>query len=515
VTNEDETISKLVEAFQASSAWQRQSEILAQVSKLAAFRHRRLIETLSPFCVSPFVSQRLKGITRRLDRNEQLRLAETVIAQRSPAATSADEVAIRAPEPDAQATPPNVELSGYGETEFEVDACNLSSEDQLLLRRTTHALIADAPGVKLRELKRGFSGSDVYHVKIKKTREGRSAVMPKSFVAKIGDAQKLRSEYLKAQEACTLSSAHPTIFRDDGTRGCLLQEFASTSFADDSTTSFRTALSAPYRQKAEARSISKILLYLSRVNEEILARHNLKVETKKSVTEATKTCAEQIRIARLEARLQIIGISGSECYIQDKFRLELLNPLWYLLKLQDKKPVIKYFDQPLHGDLHTENIQIDSDDVAHAIDWGNFSKGGHSSLDHALLETSVWAHCASHDLLIEELDRAMCEIPFPGELGSLEVDPSDDDANALTRCKLVVKRIREQASAVLYSPKPFDYAIGLFFCAVQQLQYEDANLRAMLLLANQAIRRLEEEWGPRSLITSDLSRLRFSTARRN
>jgi hypothetical protein len=495
---EDEIISELVETFKVSLAWRKQSAILGRLSELAEFRHRRLIETLSPFCVSPFVSQRLKGITTRLDHNEQLRLVQNITARKSlveiPTSPIFAQETSNAVELDTEGSLANGDLS-EAETEFEVDACNLSSEDQILLRRATQQLIVDATGVKIRELKRGFSGSDVYHVKIQKKREGRFALMPKSWVAKIGDAQKLRSEYLNAQEASTLSRAHPTIFQEDGTRGCLLQEFASTSIVDDSTTSFRTALSAPYRQKAEERSIGKILQYLDHVNEEILARHDLKVEAKKSVNNATKVCGDQIKAVRLEARLQTIGISGRDSHIRDKFRLELVNPYWYLLKLQNENPVIKYYDQPLHGDLHTENIQIDSRDIANQIDWGNFSTGGHSSLDHALLETSVWAHCASHDLLIEELDRSMREIPFPGEPGSLVVDPSSDDGSTLTRCKAVVRRIRDQASAVLYSPKPFDYAIGMFFCAVQQLQYEDANLRAMLLLANQAITRLEEEWG--------------------
>lgn len=133
--------------------------------------------------------------------------------------------------------------------------------------------------------------------------------------------------------------------------------------------------------------------------------------------------------------------------------------------------------------------------MPHSIDWGNFGEG-HSSLDYALLEASVWAHCASHDLLIEELEHAMREVPFPGEGGSLGVNPLGvDGGNPLSRCIAVARSIREHASTVLHDPKGFDYAIGLFFCAVQQLQYEDSNLRAMLVLANSAIERLDQEWG--------------------
>lgn len=496
--NTDQAISELVEEFKQRSAWRQQSDILGRVSRLASFRHRPLIETLSSSCVSPFVYQRLKGVLRTLDSVEQRRILHVRAAEQSATPISSfpesdEDVAAHKMEDQVSGEPPG-EYLDESTKDFEFDACNLSIEDRQLLARAIKKVSEDSSGVKIRELNRGFSGSDVYLVKIKKKREdGFVGVMPKSLVAKIGDAQKLSREHANAQEAFLLASAHSTVFEECGTRACLLQEFASSGF-DDKTTSLKTALSASYRQRDEKRAMERVLQYVDGVHREIVVRNGLNVETTKSVIEATKICGEQIKIARLEARFKIIGVSSRETHIENKFRLALVNPFWYLLKLQNERPPIRYYSQPLHGDLHTENIQIDSADVVHSIDWGNYGFG-HSSLDYALLETSVWAHCASHDLLVEELDRAMREIPFPGELGSLDVDPLSDDGHPLTRCKAVAKRIRAHASTVLYDPKPFDYAIGLFFCAVQQLQYEDANLRAMLLLANQAIQRLEEEWG--------------------
>lgn len=212
-----------------------------------------------------------------------------------------------------------------------------------------------------------------------------------------------------------------------------------------------------------------------------------------SVMEAVKVVAEQIKIDRLAHRLSVVGITGAEPHLVSKFQIELIDPYWYFLKMREEKPGIKYYSQPLHGDLHTDNIQIDSDGVTHLIDW-NYDVG-HSSLDYAFLETSVWAHCASHDFLIQDLDQVLTDLPFPGDAAPAENNVGTLDSKPLMRCKAVVRRIRTHATGALHEPKAFHYAIGLFVCAVQQLQYEDANLRAMLVLSHHAIAKLEEEWG--------------------
>ena len=95
-----------------------------------------------------------------------------------------------------------------------------------------------------------------------------------------------------------------------------------------------------------------------------------------------------------------------------------------------------------------------------------------------------------------ELHRVLKSMPFPGEGIADEVyDDAGNDGNQLIRCIATSMRIRKCAEEVLHDPKDFHYALGLFICSVQQLQYEDANLRAMLALADCAINRLEADWG--------------------
>ncbi|MCX6150081.1 MAG: hypothetical protein NTX22_06125 [Ignavibacteriales bacterium] len=150
---------------------------------------------------------------------------------------------------------------------------------------------------------------------------------------------------------------------------------------------------------------------------------------------------------------------------------------------QNKSEIILY---------QTENIQIDSGKVAHFIDWGN-SSIAHSSLDYALLETSIWSSCLPFDYIMEDIYKKIRRSPYSES--EFRLDETLDYNIPINRCFSITKYIRYLACDLLIEPKSFHYCIGLFFCCIQQLQYEDANLRALLILSDYSIKRLESEWG--------------------
>jgi len=204
---------------------------------------------------------------------------------------------------------------------------------------------------------------------------------------------------------------------------------------------------------------------------------------------------EQVKDQKLQARLGAVSIGPFKEYLDEvRFGVKLINPYWYFLTMMKENPSIKFFSMPLHGDLHADNIQVESNGTPHLIDWGNAGTG-HSALDYGMLETSIWAHCLPLDFLLTEICDVLEHIPLPGQADHTGHVVDIGDGDPLVRCSALVQRIRNRVCDFLDEPRDFQYALGLFVCSVQQLQYEDANLRSMLVLGDSAARILDEVWG--------------------
>lgn len=238
-----------------------------------------------------------------------------------------------------------------------------------------------------------------------------------------------------------------------------------------------------------------VLQTIEQMHQQMHAVSQEKVQSRKPVAEALRLIIEQIKDVRLQGRLGAVGIGPFKEHLDGtRFGPEFVNPYWYYLTMLKENPSIQFLSMPLHGDLHADNVQIESGGTPHLIDWGNAGIG-HSALDYALLETSIWAHCLPFDFLLTEIKDVLNAIPSPGEIGAESVASQLNEDNPMTRCSTVVRRIRSQVGDFLDNPKDFQYALGLLACSIQQLQYEDANLRSMLVIGHHAALLLDETWG--------------------
>ena len=481
------TIDELASEFKKTRRWREQNELLAQLEPQITRTTSYVLKDLIEHSASAFVRERIKGDLRSLEKARFLESEQDAGGLNMTSSTVAEAAS------QVLDVPINEDL-GELPAEFSFDACDLTEGDRILLKSVIKFLNNDFVGVEMRALKPGFGGSGVYQVRpLIRLADGRLIARPKTWVAKLGPVLKLEEEFARAKDAATSTDSRVPVFDKDESRACLLQEVASTTM-DSKTSPFASSI-WPLGKKDSLMPIDGVCKLLDGINDRIRDWHKEKENREKPISEAFKIVLEQIKEERLQARLSTMRITGASPRLDtDRFGSDLFNPYWYLLELRKRNPSIECFLQPLHGDLHVDNIQVDSARKAHFIDWGNFGKGD-SSLDYALLETSIWAHCLPQDFLLSEVLVGINGLPFPVEAQVNGDVNTSTHGDPMERCRLVILRIRLLAAEFLHEPKNFHYALGLFFCAVQRLQYDDANARAMLALAHTAIVRLEEDWG--------------------
>lgn len=494
-------IKTLVDEFQSfESKWKKQNEVLDKLEPLIGWDNVEVLSSLLKNAATPYVEERIKGMITRLIKRKTVGQIEVLNQVTEITVPTEDHLKIEDNSIVEKITDGDTieHISNSIDPSFIFNIHELNDIDKGHIIEFIKEFNNSFCGISVKTLKAGFSGSNVYMIfPITKISDNNYKIRPKAWIIKVGKKSKLHQEYHNAKEAATRSSSHVPILKEAEfqDRACLIQEIASNSF-DEETISFKQVVWPKYKVRTSSQypNMEYIHNCLKQLHRQMRNWNNEKNYVSKSFTEATKIVNEQINEQRLHDRLFQLGINPLKPFLDNKkFDKEIINPVWYYSELIKRNPIINYCEQPLHGDLHTENIQIDSGNIAHFIDWGN-SGIGHDAIDYCALETSIWCHCLPNDYMMKDIDFILEEIP----LNQLEDKYNLEKINELIpilRCREVVKLLRNYAKEILDTPKSFHYALGLFTCAVQQIQYEDSNIRAILPLSNVAIRRLEEEWG--------------------
>ena len=247
-----------------------------------------------------------------------------------------------------------------------------------------------ASGAYLRPLQKGLSGANVYAVTVIYD-EGRRR--SKTYVAKIGDANKLRienSNYEKYVQPFLTNYAISSWRECDG-RFVLFLEFKHYDTKNSNVSSLKELISSDLEFNSVLKNVEQSFRLLDNLKKRDGTKDKLKyseiIEWYVSIFEKEKVSFEQFK--------ETYGRQYRRIF--NKVLPDFINTY---NTLREKEVEIQ--QNIIHGDFHAENIIIDSDHISWLIDFYWTSKGD-PVLDYVMLEISIKFYCIPHSADINDL----------------------------------------------------------------------------------------------------------------
>ncbi|WP_419168795.1 hypothetical protein [Halobacteriovorax sp.] len=345
----------------------------------------------------------------------------------------------------------------YGDNIVQLSNGDLLKNEESLIKRFSskepHVLIYQM-------LKGGKSGS-----KVILTYPALTHGMQCKFVVKVGSRNegKIKEEY-DAFKKCieNFSTGYSIEYSDNVSHEAIRYRFASkdTIKPSSSLTTFYDSKT----QKTICRMLDTIF------NHPILAAWEKTQYFNDTFKSYDEVYSRFIKKEKVESSIKKICLDG-----EDQNSIEIMKKI---LSLKNKRYLLKH----CHGDFHTENIQIDGEEIF-LIDFG-MTDERHAFIDYTTLEASIRFKVLpryiplAHLKRIDDIYLAKFDVDIEQDLSNFKNDEIKKAFSAIFKIREIMGNkmsSNPNTSHDSFSETHLDYLISLYILSLRQIRYDDLN----------------------------------------